>query len=522
MRIRQIRETLDEQDIELLGGPLAQYCRALLKVKPKEGPLEPFVLNRAQMYVDSILDEQLARTGRVRALVLKGRQQGVSTYIGARYFRRMHALPGTNAFLLSHEETSTNAIGDMLRRYLANLPPEYRPHVANSNSKEMFFNLMGSRYRFATAGAKETGRSQTNQLFHGSEVAHWPNDEAHFAASVQAIPYSPNSEIILETTANGISGKFYEMWIAAEKGEGLYIPIFVPWWWQEEYEIAPPAEWRPVEEELKYADNNNLSRGQAYWLHLKNIELGGKVGKIGWRFKQEYPSNPREAFQSGGDAGLIDPEDITRCRNQTFEDPDPAEVAHVVGLDVARNVRRGDRTKFLGRRGRIVGREVDLTMMTDDTMEIVGKAVRLFAEQDIDHMFIDMGGPGAGVYDRLCELGYRPRVTGVMFAEAANDDEKYKNRRAEMWWRMKEAIEDKYGLDLPDSDVLHRHIAAPMEKPNSMDRRQLESKDDIRKRLKFSPDEGDALALTFHTPVVKEKVTNIRRRRQKPRNFMAS
>src|SRR5262249_59464457 len=95
-----------------------------------------------------------------------------------------------------------------------------------------------SGYKVGTAGTKAVGRSSTIQLFHGSEVAFWPFADTHAAGVMQAVPNEKDTEIILESTANGIGNFFHQTWRNAEAGKNDYIAIFVPWYWSEEYRRA--------------------------------------------------------------------------------------------------------------------------------------------------------------------------------------------------------------------------------------------------------------------------------------------
>src|SRR6185369_15194847 len=194
------------------------FAHTRLKIRPKEGALMPFTLNRAQRYINSRLDEQLERTGRVRALILKGRQQGASTLIGARFYWKVTKTGGFQCFILTHEAAATDKLFKMVERYHKN-DPHAQPTSA-SNAKELSFSALDSGYSVGTAGTKGVGRSSTVQLFHGSEVAFWPNASDHFAAVVQGVPKVDGSEIILESTANGIGGEFHKRWQEAEAGKG--------------------------------------------------------------------------------------------------------------------------------------------------------------------------------------------------------------------------------------------------------------------------------------------------------------
>ncbi len=86
----------------------------------------------------------------------------------------------------------------MVERYHSHCPDLVRPATGAANAKELSFETLESGYAVGTAGAKAVGRSQTVQLFHGSEVAFWPNAKTHFAGVVQAIPDLP---MVRSTTA---------------------------------------------------------------------------------------------------------------------------------------------------------------------------------------------------------------------------------------------------------------------------------------------------------------------------------
>src|SRR5690349_4816542 len=80
------------------------YAHKCLYIRSKDGSIEPFHLNKAQLYIHGKLEAQKEATGKVRALILKGRQQGVSTYIGGRYYHRTTHKRGLRCFILTHEQ----------------------------------------------------------------------------------------------------------------------------------------------------------------------------------------------------------------------------------------------------------------------------------------------------------------------------------------------------------------------------------------------------------------------------------
>src|SRR5258705_13908492 len=90
-----------------------KFAEKFLIIRSKSGQLKPFVLNRAQLYAHSRLEQQLKDTGKVRSLILKGRQQGMSTKIQGRYFHRVITRQGTKAYILTHEAEATKNLFEM-------------------------------------------------------------------------------------------------------------------------------------------------------------------------------------------------------------------------------------------------------------------------------------------------------------------------------------------------------------------------------------------------------------------------
>ena len=488
-REREIRQKLKDD--------LPHYASRCLTIKPKAGKLCRLSLNRTQHFLHDRLEEQRRKTGKVRALVLKGRQPGISTYVGARFYHRVTHHEGLGVFILTHEQKATDNLFAMVQRYHEHCPELVRPSTGTANAKELNFDRLDGGYQVATAGAKATGRSRTIQLFHGSEVAFWPFAEDHAAGVIQAVPDLPDTEIILESTANGIGNYFHKQWQLAEAGKSEFVAVFIPWYWHEEYRSPVPEGWTASEEEREYADAYGLDDEQLVWRRNKIASLGED-----WLFKQEYPANAQEAFQTSGDESYIKPQAIMRARKATAE-PYGSKVG---GLDVARY---GDDSSALYiRQGRVAHRYG--RWQKKSNMEIAAFAIQAIEEEGLDRLFIDVGG-GAGVVDRLEELGYGDRIEAVNFGESALDPDRYSNRRAEMWGECKGWLGEQ-PAQIPDDDVLHGDLAGPTYTYDSNQRLRLEKKDDMKKRGLRSPDDGDALVLTFAAPVVARKPVGRKRR----------
>jgi hypothetical protein len=156
-----------QEDFDFLADDLPTYAEVALVVRPKDGDPRPLILNASQRFVHDRIEEQRRKTGRVRAIVCKGRQQGVSTYVGARFYWRVTHRRGARAFILTHEIPATYNLFGMTKRYHENCLPELRPETGASNSNELTFPKLDSGYKVATAGGIPVGRSETLQYVHG-------------------------------------------------------------------------------------------------------------------------------------------------------------------------------------------------------------------------------------------------------------------------------------------------------------------------------------------------------------------
>ena len=286
--------TPNERAIRLrLRDEFEYYAPRCLRIRTKSGKVDRFKLNAAQLYLHKQLEDQKARTGKVRALIVKGRQQGCSTYTEARFFHIVAHRRGMKAFILTHLDEATANLFGMAKRFYENCPEIVRPSLLASNAKELAFDKLDSGYKVSTAGSKGTGRSDTIQLFHGSEVAYWPNADTHVAGALQAVPDEPGTEVILESTSAGRQGLFYERCAAAMRGEGEYILVFIPWFWQPEYRKPVPNGFEPTSDESAYQALYGLDLEQIVWRRAKIVELNGIHN-----FRREYPATAEEAFSA--------------------------------------------------------------------------------------------------------------------------------------------------------------------------------------------------------------------------------
>lgn len=204
-------------------------------------------------------------------------------------------------------------------------------------------------------------------------------------------------------------------------------------------------------------------------------------------FRREYLCD----FTAAGEDQLISLGEVHAAAGRHLRKDQYDWAAKVIGVDPARF--GDDRSVIFVRQGLNAHRPIVLRGL--DNMALADRVAAEIERVQPDAVFIDAGN-GAGVIDRLRQLHYD--VAEVNFAGTPSHP-RYLNKRAEMWFDMRDWING--GGCIPDDNDLKEDLAAPTYHFTVNEKIQLESKDDIKARIKKSPDLGDALALTFAYPV---------------------
>ena len=197
-------------------------------------------------------------------------------------------------------------------------------------------------------------------------------------------------------------------------------------------------------------------------------------------------------FTASSDDTLIGLDDVTEAMSRRASEVDIAGMPVILGVDVAR----------FGSDSSVVFRRQGLQTFPPtvfrniDNMALADRVAALIMEHRPHAVFVD-AGQGQGVIDRLRQLGHR--ITEVPFGGSALRDKRFVNRRAEMWYGVREWL--KSGGRLVDDECLKAELTAPTYSFDASGRIKLEPKDEIKARLNRSTDRADALALTFAAPV---------------------
>ena len=210
-------------------------------------------------------------------------------------------------------------------------------------------------------------------------------------------------------------------------------------------------------------------------------------------FAREYLCD----FTASGIDQLLSLTDAEESSRRRYAERDIMHAPRIIGVDPARF---GDDRSVIARRQGLQAFP-SIVLRGVDNMTLAARVAVEIDQWRPDAVFIDSGA-GAGVIDRLRQL--RHQVVEVPFGGKPTKPE-FVNRRAEMWCEMAEWV--RSGGAIPGGSSLRTELATPTYWYDSQGRKCLESKDDIKKRLQGggSPDEADALALTFASPVVKRR-----------------
>ena len=294
------------------------YCQRNLYITTKAGELKPLVLNRIQRRVAESVFEDLLEGRPIRYIILKARQEGVSTVIGALCYWWTATHRFTNSAIVAHRQDAASNIYAMFKRYYDNSSRIFRPkrkYITKTDG--LVFDDPRSRPGDERDGtgkglksevktfvaSTSTGRSNTIQFLHASEVAFWENPAETVSGLMQTVPALENTFVFLESTANGVGDYFYETWNAAVRGDSVFKPLFFAWWEHDEYEFNVPSHFTIKKDEEDLAEvmkengipENNIKRKLVWW-RWKQKEFAANPDKL----YQEYPATPEEAFIASG------------------------------------------------------------------------------------------------------------------------------------------------------------------------------------------------------------------------------
>jgi Terminase RNaseH-like domain len=273
-----------------------ELIQDLLRIRTKTWRTR-FQLNESQ--------QEYSRRCTKRNIILKARQVGITTYIAGRFFIQTITRRGTLSVQVAHDREAAEEIFRIVKRFWNKLPSELREgalQTSHCNARQLVFPKLDSEYCVAAAD-ENAGRGWTIQNLHCSEVARWGRGGEEALASLRAAVV-PEGEIVLESTANGAGGLFYEEWQRAD--ETGYTRHFFPWWFEKGYTKRPGKAFPALTaEEEELAARHRLSRGQIAWRRMQWAALRGLA-------PQEFAEDPVACFRASGEC-VFDQEAVERA-----------------------------------------------------------------------------------------------------------------------------------------------------------------------------------------------------------------
>jgi hypothetical protein len=231
------------------------------KILNKQRKLVPATPRPWQLEFDDLLERQRAEGKPMRAIILKARKLGFSTWVALKFIQRVTQLEYQQAIIVAQDIKTAGQIFGMAKLCHSHLPTveelgvgfSIRPEIVSQKLSPgtrsyLQFGEATKRLRengrtgdsileIDTAGTPESGRGYTPSLLHLSEVGRWSGESAtnKMLGMLNAMPYEPETIVVLESTANGLN-HFYRRWISARDGANdpdtgeTYVALFVPWW----------------------------------------------------------------------------------------------------------------------------------------------------------------------------------------------------------------------------------------------------------------------------------------------------
>jgi hypothetical protein len=246
-----------------------------------------------------------------------------------------------------------------------------------------------------------------------------------------------------------------------------------------------------------------------------------EVAKV--KFAQEYPATLEEAFSGSQEESFIGSMPVLLARRAyaeaVRENGGKRPTANIYGskrMGIDPSWLGADSFRIWMRQGRIAWRAG--SWEKKKLTESYGRILRILEIEQPDEIYIDCVGIGAGLYDMLSDNEtWGSRVFGIMAGDSADESDRHFNKKAEMWWEMRQWLTENPQVMLEDIDDIQSDLTSVRPKREQRQRTKLESKDEMRARGVPSPDDGDALALTFAYPSSRHSADGTNRSTLNPR-----
>lgn len=318
----------DEEADELIRAACEKdedaWCEMFGKILFKEGYIETLELNYLQEKVCDAIRFCREHSFPCRMIILKPRQRGSSTITTACLYHRLQRKQG-NGLIIGGEFSQTDNLWKITRRY-SELDKMVWAHggARITNDRGHFGN--GSSLEKETAQDSEAGRSGTYHFVLCTEAGRWKDTPARNAGEIltgimACVPDLPDTTVVLESTAQGAAGVFYNYWNAADDWEavkaqghewkGRWIRVFAPWYaFDDAKDDLTAHEGESIRKSLTVDEKDLMqnystkdAQGRVYRISLGHISwrrkiLKGECEGDDVKFDREFPTTPQHAFRA--------------------------------------------------------------------------------------------------------------------------------------------------------------------------------------------------------------------------------
>jgi len=289
----------------------------LLWIVNKEAVLQLLKFNVAQRLLFSNWAHQM--------ILLKSRQEGLSTAVLAMFFIEAQLIPGLVVAIVSHEDYATRRLLDKVDLFHKYLPDDMKSKLYHDSDNEKVF-ANGSTMYIGTAGQRAFGRGDTIHRALVSEEAHYPNPEKLLSGLREAVPMS--GYIVRESTPLGDIGYFYTSVQECIEGTSDYKLIPFWWWLGNDYRIPRGSElvleedrgslaYTPREIELML--EKGLDEEQIRWRRWKIRSMRSDNQET--LFPQEYIEDMESCWLGPADKVFEDVEEQIQSMSLRARDP---------------------------------------------------------------------------------------------------------------------------------------------------------------------------------------------------------
>lgn len=303
MALPQDRYALEE--LIRAQADYARMARESCTIRNERGETVPLIFTPGQVKVTAAIDKQFKAGAPTRIIIVKARQVRMSVGCCWHIWRRTGFLPGQQAMIFGDLYKSAKN----LFNYCQQFDQSYKPFLGLAKLRRLkpikdkaLKWAGGSWIEFQSAESTTTGRSYSIRHLLLDEFAYYGDAEELMGGVLQSVPDDPDTTVIINSTANGEGGAFYQLWMRSLEGRTGYAPVFFGW--HEEGKYAMPLSVDPHHFERSLTDEEHQER-QKYKLSPEQLNwrrwaIESKCYGSLSKFRQEYPGCAEEAFQGTG------------------------------------------------------------------------------------------------------------------------------------------------------------------------------------------------------------------------------